>query len=208
MAVTFNASPEAEPPSSLLACSLTIPFPHPNTSILICTSQAGSAVTKEPRQQQFPRGGTDDQPPALASQLPTDGYPVEARPPQRQCFTCQPLVPRKPPSRSVVARIRFCPHHSYSSKRLLFSCSMSTASSSATQEPSLCEEQSGIMRVPGHHYLLPWIYQGRHNPGSQLWCARWAPSSRAPFKETNPEVKEPGPLPSDFPPRSRGEVYA
>lgn len=72
---------------------------------------------------------------------------------------CQLLVPRKPPSRRVVARIRFCPHHSYSSKRLLFSCSMSTASSSATQEPSLCEEQSRIMWVPGHHYLLPRVYE-------------------------------------------------
>ena len=59
-----------EPPSSLLACSLTIPFPHPNTSILICTSQAGSTVTKKPCQQQFPRGQMDDQPPALASWLP------------------------------------------------------------------------------------------------------------------------------------------
>ena len=54
-----------------------------------------------------------------------------------------------------MARIRFCPHHSYSSKRLLFSCSMSAASSSAMQEPSLCEEQSRIMRVPGRPYLLP-----------------------------------------------------
>lgn len=66
---------------------------------------------------------------------------------------CQLRIPRKPPSRSVVARIRFCPHHSYSSKRVLFSCSMSTASSSAMQEPSLCEEQSRIMRVPGRPYL-------------------------------------------------------
>lgn len=70
---------------------------------------------------------------------------------------CQLLVPRKPPSRRVVARIRFCPHHSYSSKRLLFSCSMSTASSSAMQEPSLCEEQSRIMLGPGHPHLLPTV---------------------------------------------------
>ena len=54
-----------------------------------------------------------------------------------------------------MARIRFCPHHSYSSKRVLFSCSMSAASSSAMQEPSLCEEQSRIMRAPGCPDLLP-----------------------------------------------------
>ena len=29
-------------------------------------------LTEEPRQQGFPRGGTDDQPPALTSELPTD----------------------------------------------------------------------------------------------------------------------------------------
>lgn len=75
-----------EPPSSLLACSLTIPFPHPNTSTLICTSQAGSTVTKKPCQQQFPCGGTDDRPPALASWLPTDGYPAQAGPPECHCY--------------------------------------------------------------------------------------------------------------------------
>ena len=46
--------------------------------------------------------------------------------------------PQKPPCRRVVARTRFCLHHSYSSKRVLFSCSTSMASSSAMQEPSLC----------------------------------------------------------------------
>lgn len=151
MAVTFNASPEAESP-------LVTPSLQPHNSIsppkyihfnMHITGR--QPVTKEPRQQQSPRGGADDQPPALASLPPTDGYPAEAWP----LPTCPLLVPRKPPSRSVVARIRFCPHHSYSSKRLLFSCSMSTASSSAMQEPSLCEEQSGIVRVPRHPYLLP-----------------------------------------------------
>lgn len=75
-----------EPPSSLLACSLTIPFPHPNTPILICTSQAGSTVTKELCRQQFPCGGMDDQPPAPASWLPTDGYPAQAWPPECHCL--------------------------------------------------------------------------------------------------------------------------
>lgn len=37
-----------EPPLSLLACSLTIPFPHPNTSILICTSQAAAQSQRSP----------------------------------------------------------------------------------------------------------------------------------------------------------------
>lgn len=44
--------------------------------------------------------------------------------------------------------------------------------------------------LPGHHYLLPQVYK----EGTAL-----APSSSAPFKETNPEVKEPGPLPNNFP---------
>lgn len=51
-------------------------------------------------------------------------------------------APRNPPSRRVVARILFCPHHSYSSKRLPFSFSMSTESSSVMQEPSLCTGES------------------------------------------------------------------
>lgn len=167
-----------EPPLSLLACSLTIPFPHPNTSILICTSQAGSTVTKEPCQLQFPCGGTDDRPPALAFWLPTDGYPAQAWPPVPLPM-CRLLVPRKPPSRRVVARIRFCPHHSYSSKRLLFSCSTSTASSSAMQEPSRCEEEAGSrgsQAIP----VSPQGLQGRYNPGPPLWYAN--PSSRAPVK--------------------------
>lgn len=136
MAVTFNASPEAE--SSLVTPSLQLhnSISPPKHIHLICASQAGSRVTKEPNQQQFPRLSADDQPPALTTTLPMRWL----------------HVPRKPPSSRVVARIRFCPHHSYSSKRLLFSCSMSTASSSAMQEPSLCEEQSRIMLGPGHPY--------------------------------------------------------
>lgn len=55
-------------------------------SILICTSQADSMVTKEPHQQQFPHGGMHNQPPTLASWLPTDEYPAEAWPPECHCL--------------------------------------------------------------------------------------------------------------------------
>lgn len=81
-----------------------------------------------------------------------------------------------------MARIRFCPHHSYSSKRLLFSCSMSTVSSSAMQEPSLCKEQSRIMRVPGHPYLSLRACKEGTALAPQLRYARRAPSSRPPVK--------------------------
>lgn len=52
------------------------------------------------------------------------------------------------------------------------------------------------MWVPGHHHLLPQVYKKGTALAPRLW---WVITQLlAPFKETNPKVKEPLPLPNNF----------
>lgn len=138
----------------------------PNTSSVICTSQAGSTCTKEPRQQWFPRGGTDDQPPALTSELPTD--PQQRPGLQRAFANVSAACASETAFQERAGPYHFCPHGSSSSERLLFS-----RSSHGVLRPQPCRSLPSTLQLASAVSFS----QSEHSVGSASFLIPAAPSS-------------------------------
>ena len=138
----------------------------PNTSSVICTSQAGSTCTKEPRQQWFPRGGTDDQPPALTSELPTD--PQQRPGLQRAFANVSAACASETAFQERAGPYHSCPHGSSSSERLLFS-----RSSHGVLRPQPCRSLLSTLQLASAVSFS----QSEHSVGSASFLIPAAPSS-------------------------------